>query len=102
MTESTTTLAKNFVESKRLEAVIKKTWYLFYSQGDAIAKQPASQLPQNAHRSALLFRQQPVAILARIPWWHNVVIIQKCSTVEQTLFYALSDIHKPMGVVNEE
>jgi len=51
-------------------------WHLFYSQEDAKVKQPAS-----------LLRQQPVAELFQIPWWHNIVIIQKCSTVEQALFY---------------
>lgn len=25
--------------------------------------------------------------MVQIPWWHNVVIIQKCATVEQALFY---------------
>ncbi len=61
--------------SRRNLEIIRR-WYLFYSQGDAKAKQPAS-----------LLRQQPVAKLFQIPWWHNVVIIQKCSTVEQALFY---------------
>ena len=49
--------------SRRNLEIIRR-WYLFYSQGDAIAKQPAS-----------LLRQQPVAKLVQIPWWHNVVII---------------------------
>ncbi len=61
--------------SYRNLAAIKK-WYLFYSQEAVKVKQPAS-----------LLRQQPVAKLVQIPWWHNVVIIQKCSTVEQALFY---------------
>ena len=45
-----------------------KQWYLFYSQDNTIW-------------------QQPVAILARIPWGHNLAIISRCSTVEQALFY---------------
>jgi len=66
--------------SYRNLAAIKK-WYLFYSQEDAKVKQPAS-----------LLRQQPVAELVQIPWWHNVVIIQKCNSVEQALFYVRKTI----------
>ncbi len=53
--------------SKRnLEQV--RRWYRFWSEGDAIAKQPAAQLVQ-------------------IPWWHNVVIVGKCQNPIEGLFY---------------
>ncbi len=61
--------------SKRNLECIKK-WHLFYSQENTIAKQPASQL-----------QQHEFSLLLQIPWWHNVVIIQKCETIEQALFY---------------
>ncbi|MDZ7699800.1 MAG: PDDEXK nuclease domain-containing protein [Deltaproteobacteria bacterium] len=64
-----------------------RRWYLFYSQGDIIAKQPVSQLPQNAQRSASQLTKQIASQIVRIPWGHNIAIIQKCSTVEQALFY---------------
>jgi len=66
--------------SYRNLAAIKK-WYLFYIQEDEKVKQPAS-----------LLRQQPVAELVQIPWWHNVVIIQKCNSIEQALFYVRKTI----------
>lgn len=49
-----------------------RRWYLFYSK-ESIAKQAASQL-------------------LRIPWWHNVIIVQKCKTVEDALFYVQKTI----------
>ena len=45
-----------------------RRWYLFYNQQNTIAKQAATQLFQ-------------------IPWWHNVVIVQKCDKIEQAMFY---------------
>jgi len=58
--------------SKRNLEQIRR-WYLFYTSGSQIAKQPASQL-------------------LNIPWWHNVVIVQKCKTVEKALFYVQKTI----------
>ncbi len=52
-----------------------RQWYLFYSQDDIIAKQAAAQL-------------------CRIPWWHNIVIIQKCTTTEQAMFYVNQTIEQ--------
>ena len=73
--------------SKRSLERIRK-WYLFYCNCDtgcaAIVKQPVSQLGQ---RSEAEIGQQPVAELVRIPWGHNIAIMQKCDTVEQALFY---------------
>ncbi len=62
--------------------------------------------------------QQPVAQLTQIPWGHNLIIIAKCKDTTESLYYAdntlqhgwsrsvlthqveyaLSDIHKPIGV----
>ena len=50
-----------------------------WSEERRIAELPASQL-----------RQQPVAKLVQIPWWHNIVIVQKCENIEQAMFY----VHK--------
>ncbi len=72
--------------SRRNLEIIRK-WYLFYSQEDTIAKQPVSQLTQNAQRSAPQLTKQIASQIVRIPWGHNIAIIQKCGTVEQALFY---------------
>lgn len=53
--------------SKRNLEQIRR-WHAFWSQDTAIAKQPASQL-------------------FVIPWWHNVVIISKCQSHAEALYY---------------
>lgn len=45
-----------------------RQWYLFYSGGSAIV-------------------QQAVAQLAQIPWGHNLVIVSKCQTTAEALYY---------------
>ncbi len=45
-----------------------RQWYLFYSNDSAIV-------------------QQPVAQLAHIPWGHNLVIVSKCQSRAEALFY---------------
>lgn len=45
-----------------------RQWYLFYSSDSAIV-------------------QQAAALLAQIPWWHNVVIVTKCKTTAEALYY---------------
>jgi predicted nuclease of restriction endonuclease-like (RecB) superfamily len=58
-----------------------RQWYLFYSQEDIKGKQLASLLEND-----LLLK------IFSIPWWHNIVIIQKCGIVEQALFYVCKTI----------
>jgi len=53
--------------SKRNLEQIRR-WYMFWTAHASIAKQPASQLMQ-------------------IPWWHNVVIVSKCKTQTEALYY---------------
>jgi predicted nuclease of restriction endonuclease-like (RecB) superfamily len=53
--------------SKRNLEQIRR-WYSFWSTPPAIAKQAASQL-------------------LAIPWWHNVVIITKCQSHTEALYY---------------
>jgi predicted nuclease of restriction endonuclease-like (RecB) superfamily len=45
-----------------------RRWYSFWSATPQIAKQAASQL-------------------FAIPWWHNVVILSKCQTHAEALYY---------------
>lgn len=49
-----------------------KRFYLFYNQDDTIRQQVADEL-------------EPV--IFRIPWFHQVYIISKCSTIAEALFY---------------
>lgn len=53
--------------SKRNLEQIRR-WYSFWNLSPAIAKQAASQL-------------------VLIPWWHNVVIVTKCQTTAEALYY---------------
>ncbi len=53
--------------SKRNLEQIRK-WHLYWSANPVIAKQPATQLWQ-------------------IPWWHHVVILSKCQSHAQALYY---------------
>lgn len=50
-----------------------KRMYLFYSQVDTIRQQLADEL-----NDPLLFS---------VPWWHHVILMTKCTTVEEALFY---------------
>jgi len=61
-----------------------KQWYHFYSQDNTIWQQAVAKMGQLAVTEKW---QQPVAILARIPWGHNLAIISKCDSVEQAFFY---------------
>jgi predicted nuclease of restriction endonuclease-like (RecB) superfamily len=45
-----------------------RQWYAFYNQQEAIG-------------------QQPVAQITQIPWGHNIVIIAKCQTLAEALYY---------------
>jgi predicted nuclease of restriction endonuclease-like (RecB) superfamily len=53
--------------SKRNLEQIRR-WYLFYNSDSQIAKQPATQL-------------------FLVPWWHNVMIVSKCKTIAEALYY---------------
>lgn len=53
-----------------------RQWYLFYSGGSAIV-------------------QQAVAQLAQIPWGHNLVIVSKCQTTAEALYY-VQNTHKQL------
>lgn len=57
-----------------------KRWFLFYTKEDAKMGTTCSQNEK---------WEQPVPYpeLFSIPWGHNLVIISKCSTVEEALFY---------------
>ncbi len=58
--------------SRRNLMYIQK-WYLFYSANSKLV-------------------QQAAALITKIPWWHNVVIISKCKTPEEALFYVQKTI----------
>lgn len=68
-----------------------KQWYLFYSQNNTIWQQAVAKMEQLTVTEKW---QQPVAILTRIPWGHNLAIISKCDSVEQALFYVRKTIEQ--------
>lgn len=54
-----------------------KRFYLFYNQDDEIRQQVADELD---------------SVIFRIPWFHQVYIITKCTTVAEALFYVNNTI----------
>ena len=66
-----------------------RQWFLFYSERLPKSQQPAGQI---VNCSAPQWGQQAVAKITQIPWWHNVVIITKCQSREEALFYVQSTI----------
>ncbi len=69
--------------SKRnLECI--RQWHLFYSEGISCSETGLSQIVQQpvAQLSEQLFPQ-----LVKIPWRHNLVIISKCQSLEEAIFY---------------
>jgi hypothetical protein len=63
-----------------------RQWYVFYSGENGNWQQAVAKIEQT-HWSKL----------TQIPWSHNLVIVSKCQSREEAL-YALSDIHKPIGI----
>ena len=61
--------------SKRNLEQIRR-WYLFYSGKLTIAKQAVAQL-----------KNEPVDLITKIPWGHNIAIVAKCASCEEAFFY---------------
>jgi len=66
--------------SKRNLEQIRR-WVAFWSESPEIAKQAASQLSDPI-----------ISLLTSIPWWHNIVIITKCRTSKESLYYVRQTI----------
>jgi predicted nuclease of restriction endonuclease-like (RecB) superfamily len=66
-----------------------RRWVLFYSKdktdSSAITKQVVSQLENQKS-------QQAVDQLVKVPWGHNIVIVQKCKNIDEALFYVENTI----------
>jgi predicted nuclease of restriction endonuclease-like (RecB) superfamily len=61
--------------SKRNLEQIRR-WYRFWSENEEFAKQLASQIKEGRMHG-----------LFQIPWWHNVVILTKCRSTTEALYY---------------
>ncbi len=80
---------------RNLELV--RQWYLFYSDLIEIVQQPVGLIAKQAvsqlgikgkgQQPVGVIWQQVVARITSIPWGHNIVIISKCKTVAEALFY---------------
>ena len=66
-----------------------KQWYSFYSKGLPISQQPVGQIWQQPVAN---FGQQSIALIAKIPWGHNMAIISKCKTLDEALYYVQGTI----------
>ena len=79
-----------------------KRWYAFYSERVAIRQQPVDEIRhQVGDELDAAIRQQPADekshqvggqlgmpdIFGRIPWKHHVLIISKCQSLDEALFY---------------
>lgn len=63
-----------------------KQWYLFYSQQHSIGQQAVAQLADSNQADSKT--QQTVGQITQIPWGHNIVIVTKCKTLSEALYYA--------------
>lgn len=61
--------------SKRNLEQIRR-WYRFWSGNEEFAKQVAAQIKEGTMHQ-----------LFQIPWWHNVVIVSKCQSTTEALYY---------------
>ena len=62
-----------------------RQWYLFWSEEEEIGQQAAAQIKDEKG-------QQYVALITQIPWGHNLVIITKCKSKKEALFYVQKTI----------
>jgi len=70
-----------------------KQWYSFYSSDIEKSQQLVGQIStQKLLHTEKTIGQQPVAQLTQIPWGHNIVIISKCKTLDQAIFYVQKTI----------
>ena len=73
-----------------------RRWYLFYAgelSNSATGCGPFAADDLNLSKPGPdLNVAQPVPLLTQIPWGHNRVIISKCNTVEEALFYVKKTI----------
>ena len=79
-----------------------KRWYLFYYERVIKGQRPVDQIGyQSGDELGAAIRQQPAdekgqqaadqlempEIFGRIPWFHHVLIISKCQTLDEAIFY---------------
>lgn len=69
---------------------LMRQWYLFWSNGTAIAQQDVAQLEKSQQFDDQMANAKQLA--TQIPWWHNVVIISKIKNHEEALFYVQKTI----------
>ncbi len=69
-----------------------RKFYLFYKDSE-IVQQAAGQLENtSSNRERELVHQvagqlSKKSVLCKIPWWHHNIIMSKCSTIQEALFY---------------
>lgn len=69
-----------------------RKFYLFYKDSE-IVQQAAGQLENTpSNREHELVQQvagqlSKKSVLCKIPWWHHNIIMSKCSTIQEALFY---------------
>ena len=53
-----------------------RQWHLFYHQDHA-----------NCQQAVVTLEQKPVLQITQIPWGHNLVIVSKCQSTQEALYY---------------
>jgi predicted nuclease of restriction endonuclease-like (RecB) superfamily len=61
---------------------LMRQWYRFWSGGDVIAQQPATQLSKSSLAEQIF----------QIPWWHNITIVSKIKNIDEAIFYVQKTI----------
>lgn len=63
-----------------------RKWVEFYSR-PAIVQQVVGQLQHSSNQQIVSPEDIVPQLVAQLPWGHNVVIIDKCKTIDQAMFY---------------
>ena len=66
-----------------------RQWFLFYSDAAPKGQQLVGQIRQQA---VAQIAKQPVSQITQIPWGHNLVIISKCKSTDEALYYVQNTI----------
>lgn len=69
---------------------LMRQWYLFWSNGTAIAQQAVAQLEKSKQLVGQLANAKQLA--TQIPWGHNLLIVSKSKNHEEALFYVQKTI----------
>lgn len=77
--------------SRRNLFYIRK-WVRFWSQPNAIVQQAAAQSPAIVQQPAAQLLEPAPLLVSQIPWGHNMLLLDKCKSPAEALFYVQKTI----------